>query len=128
MIDPNHRYQFLDGGEILVFGDPSLLKQAARILIENASKYSPDGTEILLQTFSENGKTGFSVQDSGIGISESALPHVFERFYRADDSRSKQTGGTGLGLAIAKWIVDRHDGHFELVSRTNIGTRISIIL
>ena len=128
MIDPNHEYRFLDGGEIQVFGDVSLLKQAARILIENASKYSPEGSEIVLQSFSDAGKTGFSIQDSGIGISEEALPHVFERFYRADDSRSKHTGGTGLGLSIAKWIVDRHGGHFELVSRAGIGTRISIVL
>ena len=128
MIDPSHEYRFLDGGSIQVCGDLSLLKQAARILIENASKYSPAGSEIVLQTFSGDGKTGFSVQDSGIGISQEALPHVFDRFYRADDSRSKQTGGTGLGLAIAKWIVDRHNGHFELVSRTGVGTRISIIL
>ena len=67
-------------------------------------------------------------EDSGIGISESDIPHIFERFYRADDSRSKQTGGSGLGLAIAKWIVERHGGSFEVVSRTDIGTRITVIL
>jgi signal transduction histidine kinase len=68
------------------------------------------------------------VQDSGIGISESDIPHIFDRFYRADDSRSKQTGGSGLGLAIAKWIVERHGGHFEVISRKDIGTRITVII
>ncbi len=128
MIDKNHEYRFEGGGKIPVKGDVSLLKQAARILIENASKYTPEGGEIILRAQVKNGRPAFSVQDSGIGISEAALPHVFERFYRADDSRSKQTGGSGLGLAIAKWIIDRHGGKFDIVSRQDIGTRITVIL
>ncbi len=128
MIDKNHEYRFEGGGKIPVKGDVSLLKQAARILIENASKYTPEGGEIILRAQVKNGRPAFSVQDSGIGISEAALPHVFERFYRADDSRSKQTGGSGLGLAIAKWIIDRHGGRFDIVSRQDIGTRITVIL
>ena len=128
MIDKNHEYRFEGGGKIPVKGDVSLLKQAARILIENASKYTPEGGEIILRSQVKNGRPAFSVQDSGIGISEAALPHVFERFYRADDSRSKQTGGSGLGLAIAKWIIDRHGGRFDIISRQDIGTRITVIL
>ena len=65
------------------------------------------------------------VQDSGIGMAEVDVKHMFERFYRADDTRKVQ--GTGLGLSIAKWIVDKHDGHFEIVSRKEIGTRIRIV-
>ena len=57
-----------------------------------------------------------------------SLPHIFERFYRTDQSRARQTGGTGLGLAIAKWIVDRHGGWFEVVSREDVGTRITFVL
>ena len=68
------------------------------------------------------------VQDSGIGISEEDMTHVFERFFRADPARNAGTGGTGLGLAIAKWIVDRHGGHFELRSEPDAGTRITICL
>ena len=128
MIDENHSYKFESGGEIPVRGDMSLLKQAARILIENASKYTPEGGEIKLKSLTVDGRPAFSVQDSGIGISESDIPHIFERFYRADDSRSKQTGGSGLGLAIAKWIVERHGGRFEIISRKDIGTRITVIL
>ena len=128
MIDKAHDYRFESGGEIPVHGDVSLIKQAARILIENASKYTPEGGEIMLKSLTVEGHPAFSVQDSGIGISEGDIPHIFERFYRADDSRSKQTGGSGLGLAIARWIVERHGGRFEVISRKDIGTRITVIL
>ncbi len=128
MIDKTHDYRFESGGAVPARGDVSLIKQAARILIENASKYTPEGGEIMLRSLAADGHPAFSVQDSGIGIGESDIPHIFERFYRADDSRSKQTGGSGLGLAIAKWIVDRHGGRFEVISRKEIGTRITVIL
>ena len=128
MIDKTHEYLFEDGGEIPASGDISLIKQAARILIENASKYTPEGGEIKLRSLVSDGHPAFSVQDSGIGISESDIPYIFDRFYRADDSRSKQTGGSGLGLAIAKWIIERHGGRFEVISRKDIGTRITVIL
>lgn len=128
MIDKTHDYIFEDGGEIPVRGDVSLIKQAARILIENACKYTPEGGEIKLKSLVTDGHPSFSVQDSGIGISENDIPYIFDRFYRADDSRSKQTGGSGLGLAIAKWIVERHGGHFEVLSRKDIGTRITVVL
>lgn len=128
MIDSAHTYRFESGGDIPARGDVSLIKQAARILIENASKYTPEGGEIVLRSLVSDGHPAFSVQDSGIGISENDLPHIFDRFYRADDSRSKQTGGSGLGLAIAKWIVERHGGRFDIISRRDIGTRITVIL
>ena len=128
MIDQSHTYLFEGEEPVPVRGDISLIKQAARILIENASKYTPEGGEIKLRSLVSDGHPAFSVQDSGIGISESDIPHIFDRFYRADDSRSKQTGGSGLGLAIAKWIVERHGGHFEIISRKDIGTRITVIL
>ena len=128
MIDQTHTYLFEGAGPVPARGDVSLIKQAARILIENASKYTPEGGEIKLRSLMSEGHPAFSVQDSGIGISESDIPHIFDRFYRADDSRSKQTGGSGLGLAIAKWIVERHGGRFEVISRKDIGTRITVIL
>ena len=128
MIDKDHDYKFESGGSVMVRGDISLIKQAARILIENASKYTPEGGEIVLKSLITDGHPAFSVQDSGIGISENDLQHIFERFYRADDSRSKQTGGSGLGLAIAKWIIERHGGRFKIISRKDIGTRITVIL
>ena len=128
MIDQSHTYLFEGDDPVPAQGDVSLIKQAARILIENASKYTSEGGEIKLRSLMVDGHPAFSVQDSGIGISESDIPHIFDRFYRADDSRSKQTGGSGLGLAIAKWIVERHGGHFEVISRKDIETRITVII
>ena len=68
------------------------------------------------------------VNDTGYGIDADALPHIFDRFFRTDQSRARQTGGTGLGLAIAKWIVERHGGWFEVLSREGIGTRMTMVL
>ena len=76
--------------------------------------------------FLEGRKLLFCHNFVGSGISESELPHIFERFFRADEARSSE--GTGLGLSIAKWIVDKHAGHFEVLSRKDLGTRIRIVL
>ena len=63
-----------------------------------------------------------------MGISPEGIPHIFERFYRTDQSRDRKTGGTGLALSIAKWIVARHGGWFEVVSSLGVGTRITVVL
>lgn len=128
MIDEKHRYRLRDTGEPAeVSVDPGLMKQAVRILIDNAAKYTPEGEEILLSFGrNEKGSPYLQVQDLGSGINESELPHIFERFFRADEARSSE--GTGLGLSIAKWIVDKHGGHFEVLSRKDLGTRIRIVL
>ena len=139
MIDGNHQYRYLPSGEdIIITADPSMLKQTARILIDNAAKYAPDGSEITIKTSSgsagsNNGghsalPPAFIVQDEGIGMSGGDVPHIFKRFYRSDPARSKDSGGTGLGLSIAKWIIDRHGGYFDVLSRENIGTRITVYL
>ena len=128
MIDEKHRYRLRDTGEAAeVSIDPGLMKQAVRILIDNAAKYTPEGEEIQLSYGkTEKGSPYLQVQDLGSGINESELPHIFERFFRADEARSSE--GTGLGLSIAKWIVDKHGGHFEVLSRKDLGTRIRIVL
>lgn len=69
-----------------------------------------------------------SVQDEGDGIDAERLPHIFERFYRADQSRDRKTGGTGLGLAIAQTIAERHGGWLEVLSRRGVGTRMTLVL
>jgi signal transduction histidine kinase len=103
------------------------MKQAVRILIDNAAKYTPEGEDIILSYGkNEKGSPYLQVQDLGSGINESELPHIFERFFRSDEVRSSE--GTGLGLSIAKWIVDKHGGHFEVLSRKDLGTRIRIVL
>jgi signal transduction histidine kinase len=128
MVDEDHHYQFLDSGKPLqVKADAALLKQAVRILVDNAAKYTRDGDEIILSYGKTEDDLPFLlVQDTGIGMAEADVAHMFERFYRADDVRGQE--GTGLGLSIAKWIVDKHGGHFEVLSRTELGTRIRIVL
>jgi len=128
MIDENHIYRLnLPEEELLVNADEGLLKQAVRILVDNAAKYTAVKDEIILGTgTASNGQVYLRVQDSGIGMKEHDVEHMFERFYRADEARTYN--GTGLGLSIAKWIVDKHGGQFEVTSREELGTRIDILL
>ena len=127
MIDEDHVYRLRESGETLtVQADQGLLKQAVRILLDNAAKYTAKGDEIILSCGRQEGHVFLQVQDTGIGMAEADVEHMFERFYRADEARSFE--GTGLGLSIAKWIVDKHGGHFEIVSREELGTRIRIVL
>ena len=108
-------------------GDRQLLKQAIRILVDNSIKYTPDGDKIILKIIKDSGNINIIVQDNGIGIDTKDLPNIFDRFYRSDESRARKTGGSGLGLSIAKWIIERHGAYFEILSRVDIGTRITIV-
>lgn len=128
MIDDEHIFEGRWEGAVPIVADPALIKQAARVLMDNAVKYSPGGGHILVTVGLRDGKAAFAVEDEGQGIAPADLPHVFERFYRTDRSRTRQTGGTGLGLSIAQWIVERHGGAFEVVSRVDIGTRFTMLL
>ena len=128
MIDQTHPMSARWSESVYVNADLSLIKQALRVLTDNAEKYTPDGGRITLSVEAEGGLARVSVTDEGQGIDPGSLPHVFDRFYRTDESRARQTGGTGLGLAIAKWIAERHGGWFEIVSRQGVGTRITLVL
>lgn len=129
MIDKNHIYSYINSESISAYGDIGLLKQTARILIENAAKYTDKGKVIILKVGrNDKGEAYFSIQDNGIGINERDVPHLFERFFRADTARVRKDGGTGLGLSIAKWIIDNHKGYFSILSREGIGTRIMVFL
>lgn len=127
MIDPSHEYLFQPDMRVMCMMDEGLIKQVSRILTDNARRYTPEGGVITLRVL-DGERPGFQVQDSGIGIAEGDLPHIFERFYRSDPARTRASGGTGLGLSIAKWIVDRHGGYFEVMSRQGLGTRITVRL
>lgn len=129
MIDENHIYEYEENEKIKIYGDEGLLKQTARILIENAVKYTDKG-EVIKFKIGKNEKEEvyFYIQDSGIGMNEKDVSHIFERFFRADTARDRKTGGTGLGLSIAKWIIDKHGGYFGVLSREGIGTRITVFL
>ena len=128
LIDTTHTFRIKESAKAFVNADRQLMKQALRILIDNSIKYTPDGGEILVSVKEEDGTVRVSVQDNGIGIDPQNLPYIFDRFYRSDESRARKTGGAGLGLAIMKWIIDRHGGSIEVISRKNIGTRTTILL
>ncbi|AQS58116.1 two-component sensor histidine kinase [Desulforamulus ferrireducens] len=113
---------------ITLRADRKLLKEAIRIFVDNSIKYTPEGGNIIINCYAENAKAVLTVEDTGIGISAEDLPHIFNRFYRADKSRTKQTGGTGLGLAIAKRIIQLHDGTIKVSSILNQGTKVKVLL
>lgn len=129
LIDDKHEYICDISGEYKAYGDVSMIKQTVRILTDNAKKYTPEGGEIVLRVRKNvKGEVCAEVQDNGIGMNQTDIEHIFERFYRADPARSRDTGGCGLGLSIAKWIVDRHGGRFEVSSVVGIGTRMTVVL
>jgi heavy metal sensor kinase len=113
---------------ILVRGDSQLLQRLLLILLDNAVKYTQVRGHITLYLSSGSDTATIKVSDDGIGISEADLPHVFERFYRADKARSRESGGVGLGLAIGKWITDIHAGEIEVESKLGVGTTFSVRL
>lgn len=127
MIDSGHDF-VSNVRSASIYADKALIKQALRILIDNAIKYSNAGGTITLSVSEKGEQIHLTVQDEGIGIPPEAVSRVFDRFYRADESRAKSTGGTGLGLSIARWIAERHGGHMEVLSRQDIGTRVSIVI
>lgn len=111
-----------------VSGDPDRLRQLFVILLDNALKYTPPGGRIAVRLARDNGTAVIVVSDTGVGISAEHLPHIFERFYRADPGRARDPGGTGLGLSIARWIVEQHGGSIELTSHPGEGTKAEVRL
>lgn len=116
--------------QVLVCGDRDRLKQVVLNLVANAIKYSSDAGKVTVRLSKEAGQAVFSVKDSGMGIPPEDLPHVFERFYRGDKSRSrgKDGAGFGLGLSIAYWIVRNHGGDIEVKSKVNRGSTFTVRL
>lgn len=110
-------------------GDQSSLTQLFRLLLDNAIKYSPEKTEIKITNFLKDNFVYIEIADQGFGIKATDLPHIFDRFYRTDVSRSKkEIPGYGLGLAIAKQIVETHNGRVEVASTPNKGSVFTLKL
>lgn len=127
MIDEGHLFEVELDKPAYINADKQLLKQSIRILIDNSIKFTPIGDKIILKVAKKGESVHVMVQDSGIGIDSENLPKIFDRFYRSDESRARKTGGSGLGLSIARWIIERHGAYFEILSRVDIGTRITIV-
>jgi signal transduction histidine kinase len=117
----------LNGG-VRVDADLVRVRQLLLILIDNALTHTPSGGEVSVGVVRQNGRAHVTVTDTGEGIPAGDLPHIFERFYRADKARTRESGGTGLGLAIAKWIVDAHKGEIGVRSAEGKGTEVDVSL
>jgi two-component system, OmpR family, sensor kinase len=112
----------------MVNGDPDRLKQLLLILLDNATKYTPEGGLISVALRRSGPTVTIVVRDTGVGMSAEALPQVFDRFFRADPARSRDPGGTGLGLPIARWIARQHGGDIALASEVGKGTIATVHL
>ena len=111
-----------------VEGDRDRLEQVVDNLLSNALRYTDSGGRVVLRTTPQEGSSVIEVEDNGIGIPAEDLPHLFERFWRGEKSRSRATGGAGVGLAIVDELVRAHDGHVEVDSTPGAGSRFRIYL
>jgi signal transduction histidine kinase len=114
--------------EVYVEGDRSHLQQVVVNLVANAIKYTQEGGEVEMRVRRTTNAAVLEVSDNGVGIPDYALPHVFERFYRADKARSRESGGAGLGLAIVKAICTAHGAELKVSSREGQGSVFSVEL
>lgn len=126
IIDNAHKLNLSLEKEVSIYADRSRLKQAVRILVDNALKYTPAGGEITIALEDEDDSITIKVKDNGIGMTKEELGNIFDRFYRTERSRSKR--GHGLGLAIAKIIILGHKGKIKVVSKAGEGTEFIILL
>lgn len=114
--------------EIEITADEDLLSQVWMNLITNGIKFSPEGGKLCIELHRQNDKIEFKIQDTGIGIPEEDQTRIFERFYKADKSRTRSNGGSGLGLSIVKKIIDLHRGMISVQSKLKEGTTFTVSL
>lgn len=126
LIDSHHEILSNINVKTTIYADKKLIKQSLRIFIDNSIKYTQIGGSITLNSYIKKKNLIVEIIDTGMGIPKEDLPYIFNRFYRCDKSRAKESGGTGLGLSIAKWIIGMHNGSIVVVSRPEMGTTIRI--
>ena len=119
---------YVNNGSGVVIGDREQLIMAIHNLIENAINYSPERTKVSVSTDLNDGLIEIKVTDQGIGIPESEQERIFERFYRVDPARSRETGGTGLGLSIVKHVAQNHGGEVKVWSKSGVGSTFALRL
>jgi heavy metal sensor kinase len=113
-------------GPVQIIADPARVKQVLVNLLDNAIKYTPEGGNIGIVVRVLQDKASLEVRDTGIGIPASSLPHVFKRFFRSDEARSRESGGTGLGLSIVQAICNAHGGSVNIESTEGRGTTVRV--
>jgi two-component system sensor histidine kinase SenX3 len=114
--------------DLSVAGDRLQLVSAVANLVENACKYSDAGDAVVVRSRHEDGWVEIEVEDTGVGIPSTDLDRVFERFYRVDRARSRETGGTGLGLAIVRHVATNHHGEVRVRSTEGVGSTFTLRL
>ncbi|MEE8353057.1 MAG: ATP-binding protein, partial [Dehalococcoidales bacterium] len=114
--------------EVFVKGNQLRLRQLLANLVDNAIRYTSEEDTVTLSVYRHRDRAYLEVSDTGIGIDAAHLPHVLDRFYRADKARSRLSGGTGLGLAIVKRIAEQHGGSVTVTSQPGSGTRVTVSL
>jgi signal transduction histidine kinase len=115
-----------DCEEAIVRGDPHRLRQLLLNLVDNAVKYNQKGGSVMMRLRARNGTAELTISNTGPGIAPEALPHVFERFYRADPAHGHEVDGCGLGLSIAEWIAEVHGGTIHLESQPSKTTTVTV--
>lgn len=128
IIDKKHKLYFNIQKEVNIYADRNRIKQAIRVFLDNAIKYTPEEGTININLFIERKDAVIEITDTGIGMTEEEMKHIFDRFYRSDKSRKRDKGGHGLGLSIAKIIILSHRGKMNVRSKPLKGTSIRIIL
>jgi heavy metal sensor kinase len=114
--------EHIEAQRLFISGDSQALHRLFLILIDNAVKYTPPGGSVAVGLTQNNGSAVAEIRDTGIGVSAEDLPHIFDRFYRADKARSREFGGVGLGLSIARWVAEAHLGTIEVQSTPGSGS------
>ncbi|MCK4793025.1 MAG: HAMP domain-containing protein [Desulfobacteraceae bacterium] len=126
--DKGLNYELGQMGNLVVKGDRTKLRQLLLNILDNAIRYTPRGGKISISVQPEGEMAVVSVSDTGLGIPPEDLPHIFDRFYRVDKTRSRSEGGSGLGLAIAKRIAEMHGGKIEVESKVGTGSTFRVCL
>ena len=119
---------FASDEEVQFFGDRKQLVMAISNLIENAINYSPERTSVNVLLRKNNEVAEIAISDQGVGIAEADIERIFERFYRVDSARSRDTGGTGLGLSIVKHVISNHGGDIQVWSDPGTGSTFTVLL
>ena len=114
--------------DVPIRGDEELVRRMVMNLIDNAIRYTPEGGKVTVALTTGEAGAAIRVSDTGMGIAPDVMPHIFDRFYRADKARSRQDGGFGLGLAIVKWIAELHNGSVEVTSSPGAGSTFTVTL
>jgi signal transduction histidine kinase len=126
---PTSRISLTAISHLTVKGDETALSELVKVLIDNALQYSPKGSQVLINLSKQDNQAKFEITNTGPGISQDKLPHIFERFFRADSSRTNgEHKGYGLGLALAKSIVELHNGELMASSTPDVETTFTFLL